>query len=1055
LFLSLCLLFLSISAYEGDGLFGVGKECDLRCWLDRLVIVVPPQNFSVMGGTFYLDNLTFSHPTVDEILSDSWPDPTKPTTHGIKLGLNGFGAQIFSNWSFVLGTIKKKGTISTAIIHSQASLAFGFQKDQDGFIDEVNASECNTDVTLDKITFTGDLEKLLNVITDLFKDLITRLVDQEICEEVPKLVDENLTEVIRNANEVIREYSNITEPTPIPISPGNFDVRSVPILDAARFLIDKFIGVTGPLNLTYLVDKLSNGTGTLSLSQFAPGKKFEFTFNVASVNADITVGLTEAVFSHLDTWNDFELIHPESDAVLRSFTDLADLGVNVSFYVNVSMADSPIIHDDVWLYEEGNLAAYMDTNTLLIHTQVALDKTKYKGLNNKQYLEPTCMAWVMSPYESGFSGFRINMTIDSILLTAVGGNLEVDVRKLLNTFFAVITDNYKFAIPPLVSGVITGPGLDIANPMIQLLIASEKCPPDDFPKKKSINPVAIGSSTAGAVGAILILSIIPIRKCFKNSDKKQEKEVKPNNSVSAEDKTVVLKPSVGPEPKVTKEEEEEEVDDDENEEEAKQRLLIQDESGIVIEGKDGAKKSGGDFESSLLTTPKLSLATRILIPFLTFINAVMFVTSNTSIGAQVFVHLTFSDEREVILPSLFNFGLINSVKDMWKAGVYPLSLLVAVFSGIWPYTKLILMVFAWSLPPRYLSIERRGRLLRFLDALGKWSLLDSYIMIMMLVAFHFHVEFPVQSVGYVDQPTFVDIFVYPAIGFMLLMFSTLFSLLISHLMSHLNAHVISSGKEDEAPDALRRRPLFRYFNTHYCTNFWRGLVTVLLIAAAILFWFGIFSTAFSFDFVGLAGWALDLLGVSPHRKYSVVELGLKVPPSARHPNSFNVRSTQLIFFLVTIAVPAVHLLFLLALWLAPITRKVQQTLYDICTILYAWSGIDIFIVSIIASIAEISQFALFMVGDKCDFINPYLEKYFADVLGDYDNCFSVISRLQGGCWILFASVIIYTIAVQVIMNVSRRALDERAGKSPSSSASPSISDTLLIGRSQNETSVNK
>jgi len=32
---------------------------------------------------------------------------------------------------------------------------------------------------------------------------------------------------------------------------------------------------------------------------------------------------------------------------------------------------------------------------------------------------------------------------------------------------------------------------------------------------------------------------------------------------------------------------------------------------------------------------------------------------------------------------LKNFNLINSVRDMWDAGVYPLAILIAGFSGIW------------------------------------------------------------------------------------------------------------------------------------------------------------------------------------------------------------------------------------------------------------------------------------------------------------------------------------------------------------------------------------
>ena len=63
----------------------------------------------------------------------------------------------------------------------------------------------------------------------------------------------------------------------------------------------------------------------------------------------------------------------------------------------------------------------------------------------------------------------------------------------------------------------------------------------------------------------------------------------------------------------------------------------------------------------------------------------------------------------------------NSVKDMWDAGVYPLSLLIAVFSGAWPYIKLLAMLICWITPEIKLSYKWRERFLVVLDTMGKWS----------------------------------------------------------------------------------------------------------------------------------------------------------------------------------------------------------------------------------------------------------------------------------------------------------------------------------------------
>lgn len=51
------------------------------------------------------------------------------------------------------------------------------------------------------------------------------------------------------------------------------------------------------------------------------------------------------------------------------------------------------------------------------------------------------------------------------------------------------------------------------------------------------------------------------------------------------------------------------------------------------------------------------------------------------------------------------FTLVQSVSDMWKAGVYPLAIIIAVFSGIWPYIKLIMMMACWTINEKYLSFK--------------------------------------------------------------------------------------------------------------------------------------------------------------------------------------------------------------------------------------------------------------------------------------------------------------------------------------------------------------
>jgi len=355
---------------------------------------------------------------------------------------------------------------------------------------------------------------------------------------------------------------------------------------------------------------------------------------------------------------------------------------------------------------------------------------------------------------------------------------------------------------------------------------------------------------------------------------------------------------------------------------------------------------------------------------------------------------------------------------MWTAGVYPLSILVAFFSGIWPYLKVVLMILCWFLPKKIFSEKARGSMLEWLDILGKWSLLDTYVMIMMLVAFHFNIQFPIVNSEDITKPTAIQIFVYPAYGFLALILGTLFSLIMSHVLLGLHRYVQPDDHMNDCDDAKRWRPLILYGANG--KNSVLRLVTRIglsagLVVSLIMMIFGTVLNTFSFDFVGLVGWLLPMLDIDPHRAYSVLSLTEEVPGSAQEPNSFTVRFTQVVFIMTAFIFPVLHILSMLVLWLVPLKRKVQHYLHYACEVLSAWSCVDVFIISIIAACLEIRQFAGFMVGDKCDFLTPYLSTYFADFVGEYQSCFEVIATLESGCYVLFFGTIIYT-AVYIIFN---------------------------------------
>jgi uncharacterized paraquat-inducible protein A len=85
------------------------------------------------------------------------------------------------------------------------------------------------------------------------------------------------------------------------------------------------------------------------------------------------------------------------------------------------------------------------------------------------------------------------------------------------------------------------------------------------------------------------------------------------------------------------------------------------------------------------------------------------------------------------------FQLLQSIRDMWNAKTYAIAILIVLWSWWWPYIKLFLMCISWFLNSKQMSYRTRERLLITLDMMGKWSLLDSFMLVMQIVAFHLQI----------------------------------------------------------------------------------------------------------------------------------------------------------------------------------------------------------------------------------------------------------------------------------------------------------------------------
>lgn len=229
---------------------------------------------------------------------------------------------------------------------------------------------------------------------------------------------------------------------------------------------------------------------------------------------------------------------------------------------------------------------------------------------------------------------------------------------------------------------------------------------------------------------------------------------------------------------------------------------------------------------------------------------------------------------------------------------------------------------------------------------------------------------------------------------------------------HADAGVSIDSKKNTKSVMLNNAP--KRFMHVAMTNL--GMAAVVLCIAITTTFIGIstFIDTIAFEFKGLTGL---LLQEDANVNYSLVSVANFIPTASGKPHDFGVRWLQASFYLFGLVMPLSLMLGLLLIWFIPLSLARQRELFVLvevlaiyCSdyqvfktllfsfqqVLNAWATIDVFCIAIAAALLEISQFAMFIVGDACDGINQALASFVmidAALDGD-DKCFDVDAKLK-------------------------------------------------------------
>jgi len=414
----------------------------------------------------------------------------------------------------------------------------------------------------------------------------------------------------------------------------------------------------------------------------------------------------------------------------------------------------------------------------------------------------------------------------------------------------------------------------------------------------------------------------------------------------------------------------------------------------------------------------------IFLPFVILLNFVIFISTNTGISSSSF--LVFNVGRKIRAPSLFDSSLSNTVQNAWEAGAWVMAIVTATFRGFWPYLILMSMLVFFCLPTSILSHKNREKFLIILQSLAKFNTLKIYSLIMMLIAFHLHIDLPVIEQSRATEGSIADIYTRCAYSTTSLIIGTIISLILSHIIIHLHRGLYSHLDENKGENAENHKSIMSIAKAKYMRDIpFRIIISCILFLTLGFMIAGSFTYGFTFYFQGLAGYGLKLLKIPHYREFTLIGMGKSLPSVYENPTDPTIILVEVTYLLIVFVFPLAFLFVFGILWFVPMTRKIQKFLYTIAEILNAWSGMEALVIIYVPSFLENELVSKFMIGDKCDTINPILETYFSKFLEGNNTCLEIQTVLEKGFWLFLVATVFFVILSFVLLKICRNALNER------------------------------
>lgn len=282
-----------------------------------------------------------------------------------------------------------------------------------------------------------------------------------------------------------------------------------------------------------------------------------------------------------------------------------------------------------------------------------------------------------------------------------------------------------------------------------------------------------------------------------------------------------------------------------------------------------------------------------------------------------------------------------------------LGYLIAAFSGVLPYTKLVSMILCWLSPARLMPVSWRGCILLTLDQIGKFSMVDIFVTQMISATLHTTLNVGNGANTQAD-PLTVGLRTNQEAGFTCFVLATVGSLMLGHVCLHYHEHdpLALSSRSDPGTELLLPTNVVK----SQCSvsdidaalhGSRRRYVAPVLALNLLLATCGCALPAFAITLSSpISG------GIFSEQSFSIFSFAAKLPDLSEAPNSFGARFGQFTFVFFVIVFINLHLLMMLFVWICKVPSRRLAMIHTAAHALFAWSALDVALISMVITLME-------------------------------------------------------------------------------------------------------